>query len=48
MEFCKDVFEHGANKLSLFWSENFNTAVTFLLLDGAHQLPEKEAEPCRH
>ena len=34
--------------LSLFWSENFNTAVAFLLLDGAHQLLEKEAELCTH
>ena len=34
----KDVFKHGANKMSLFGSENFNTAVAFLLLNGANQL----------
>ena len=46
MEFCKDVFEHGANKLSLFLSENFNSAVAFLLLDSAYHLHEKDAELC--
>lgn len=30
----KDVFEHGANKESLFGSLNFNTSAVFLLLDG--------------
>ena len=38
LELGKDVFEHGANKMSLFGSENFNTAVAFLLLNGANQL----------
>ena len=28
----KEVFEHGANKMSLFGSANFNTPVLFLLL----------------
>ena len=31
----REVYEHGANKLSLFGSNNFNTPVLFLLLDGA-------------
>ena len=26
----------------------FNNAVAFLLLDGVHELPEKEAEPLTH
>jgi hypothetical protein len=30
----KDVFEHGANKMSLFGSNNFHSPVLFLLLDG--------------
>ena len=37
VELGKDVFEHGANKMSLFGSENLNTAVAFLLLNGANQ-----------
>ena len=37
----KDVFEHVANKISLFGSEHFNTAVVFLLLNGANQLERK-------
>ena len=33
----RGVFLHGSNKSSLFDSENFSTAVLFLLLDGAVQ-----------
>lgn len=32
----KDVYEHGVNTNSLFGSDNFNSAVAFLLLDGSH------------
>ena len=30
----REVYEHCANKLSLFGSNNFNTPVLFLLIDG--------------
>ena len=48
MECGKDVFEYGANELSLFRSDNFNSAVAFLLLDGARRLPALAALPSTH
>ena len=30
----KDVFTHGANTMCLFGSDNFNSPVVFLLIDG--------------
>lgn len=35
VEHGKNVFEHGENKNSLFGSDSFNSAVVFLLLNGA-------------